>query len=170
MCPSYFRIALSQDEAIIRLCEWIGKNPREAIDTDLSNAVTLACDKNGHWKGSAVYVYNNTGWTIFEDLTGSFSGMSAVNWMQFSGKESLIVAGYNDTIPYAELIVIENGEVIRDFFEESDIAENFRNIGKLPFETNDPINDWVGVASFVDEETQDGIVFSEEGTLLVFDK
>ena len=68
------------------------------------------------------------------------------------------------------MIVIENGQVIRDFFEESDNAENFRNSGKLSSETNDPINDWVDVAGFVDEETQEGIVFSEEGTLLIFEK
>ena len=164
MCPSYFRITLSQDEAINRLCEWLEKKPKEVIETSLSNAVSSACE-NGQWKGGAVYVYHNAGWTVFEDLSGGFFDISAVDWMRFAGKDSLVVAGYNDALISAELIVIENSTIMRDFFEYSEEPETFRNKGIMPFERKRPIENWIGVASFVDD---DDIVFSDNGTVLVF--
>ena len=161
---SYFRIKLSQEESINRLQNWIGKAPKEVIETNDSNAVDVACE-NETWKGRAVYVYHNAPWTVFEDLSGGFSVISAENWLQFAEKNSLIVAGYNDAILFAEFIIIENGVVIRDFFEDYDNPEDNRNLGILPFEKETPIESWIDVAAFVDD---DDIVSSENGTVLIF--
>ena len=161
---SYFRIKLSEEESINRLRNWIGKAPKEVVETNYSNAVDVACE-NETWKGRAIYVYHNAPWTVFEDLSGSFSDISAENWLQFAEKDSLIVAGYNDAILFAEFITIENGVVIRDFFEDYDNPEDNRNIGILPFEQETPIESWIEVAAFVDD---DNIVFSENGSVLIF--
>ena len=164
MNPSYFRIKLSQNEAVERLCKWTGKVPKESIETSYRDAVSSAC-KDGQWKGRAVYVYDNEGWTVFEDLSGGFTEIPAEDWLRFAGKESLVVAGYNDALIVAELIVIENDTIVRDFFEYIDDPESYRNIGALPFESEHPIKSWVGVAGFVDD---DAIVFSDKGTVLIF--
>jgi len=164
----YFRIKLPQDEAINRLCKWMEKNPKEVIETSLSNAISSA-GENGHSKGKAVYVYHNADWTVFEDLSEDFSflyaNISADDWLQFAGKDSLIAAGYEYGLVSAELIVIENNTIIRDFFELGDRPEEFRNIGIAPFERENPIKSWVDLISFVDN---DDIVISDNGTVLIF--
>lgn len=162
MNPSYFRILLPEDEAVERLCNWIGKKPKEIIRTGPMNAVSSATE-NGNWKGRAVYVTHKAGWTVFEDLSGSFFGTTPENWMPFAGNESLVVAGYNDALLVAELIVVENKTIVKDFFEYADEPESFRNAGSLP--GKNPIESWIDVASFVDD---DDIVFSNDGTVLIF--
>ncbi|MCL2060249.1 MAG: hypothetical protein FWH01_14555 [Oscillospiraceae bacterium] len=164
MNPSYFRIKLPMDEAINRLCNWIYKAPKEIIETSMENAVSVAC-VNGQWKGAALYVYYNDGWAVFEDLSGGFSSMPADDWLRFARNDPLVVAGYNDAIIYAELKVIEDNIVIKDFFEYSEKPDSYKNIGKLHSEDKAPIESWADVAAFIDE---DDIVFSENGTVYIF--
>lgn len=73
MNPSYFRIKVSMEEAVRRLCDWNGKPYKERIETNYSEAVNVSLDQNGQWKGSCVYAYENDGWSVFEDLMGGYS-------------------------------------------------------------------------------------------------
>lgn len=163
--PSYFRIKLSMEEAKKRLCNWWSVDaPREFFKTDYSHAVSNACDKNGMWRGDALYIYQNDEWTVFEDLSGGFGTIPAASWIKFSQKDSFVFAGYNDSIPYGELTIIENGKVAREFMDMLHEPELNINMGKLEQEEEEPIQSWVDVASFIDEDT---IIYSDAGWLWI---
>ena len=156
---SYFRINIEQNDAFERLCRWLGKEPKESHSVTLSEAVDAATDGDV-WKGAAVYMYYNEGWTVFEDLSGHFSFISAESWLSFAAGDDVLVAGYNDAILCAELVIIEKGVVKREFMEIADDPEAFLNKGDEP-----QAESWLDIASFVDD---DDIVYSDTGTLLIF--
>lgn len=165
MNPSYFRIEIPIDQAAKRLRQWWDvPEPDEYIETDSTSAVALACTEDGRWRGGAIFFYENQGWSVFEDLSGGFGFIPAESWLEFAQNDALVVAGYNDSVPYSELIVIEHGAVVRDFVDYPDEPELNRNSGKLPQEDSKPVCDWVEVASFVDD---DPLAFSETGWLWV---
>ncbi|GCD10057.1 hypothetical protein Ctaglu_16800 [Clostridium tagluense] len=73
-------------------------------------------------------------------------------------------AGYNDSIPYGELIIIRNGKILREFMDMPDDPELNIDMGKLEKEEEKPIHSWVDVASYVDE---DSIIYSDTGWLWI---
>ena len=77
------------------------------------------------------------------------------------------MSGYNDSIPYGELVVISSGRLVSSFFQDETDPEADRNVGVLPEEKKDPIKTWIDVAGMVDE---DQIVAEQPdiGTLLLF--
>uniref|UniRef100_UPI00405619CE hypothetical protein n=1 Tax=Agathobacter sp. TaxID=2021311 RepID=UPI00405619CE len=160
MNSGYFRINLPKEEAIERLCEWNECGIKERIETAYENAVGVSLDDSSSWKGLCLYAYENDGWTVFEDLSGGFATIPADSWMLFAQKDDLVVAGYNDVIMYAELIVITQGVVQKEFLEDVNFPEDNINSGECYLE----IQSWVDVAGFVDE---DEYVYSDEGTVLI---
>ncbi|EKQ57446.1 MULTISPECIES: hypothetical protein [unclassified Clostridium] len=166
MNPSYFRIKLPKDEAISRLTSWLNSERKfKLIETDSIKAINLACNENGTWKSlDSVFLYENEGWTVFEDLTGGYSGVPSKSWLNFAQKESFVFAGYNDAICYGELIVIEDGKIIREFLEDQEREEYNKDVGELSFEKELPIESWREVADFVDN---DDLAFLEYGWLLI---
>lgn len=161
MNPSYFRINLNKEEAVARLCAWLGKEYQEKIDTYYLKAVDVSLDSNGQWKGSSVFVYENEGWTVFEDLMGAFSFLEPDDWKVFAKEDEFVFAAYNDAMLYAELIAITNGVVTKYFLENADIPEDNINEG----DGVEDIEDWTDVAAFVDD---DEIVDPDEGMVLIF--
>lgn len=157
---SYFRIKLPKEAALERLYKW-NEPPKEIIETPYGQAVDDSVGEDGQWKGSCLYMYENKGWTVFEDLSGGFSTMPASVWLSYAENDELVVAGYNDSIPYAELIIITHGVVRKEFLEDISMPEDNVNNGDM----YDEINDWTEAAEFVDG---DEIVVSEDGTLLIF--
>src|SRR4030095_1597783 len=120
MNPSYFRIRLPKDDAMTRFASWFGLPELEPPKVvSLSDSVDLECDENGHWRGAALYVYENGGWTVFEDLSGHCGSIPADSWLSFAESDDFVFAGYNDAIGYGELIVIENGTVVREFLYDA---------------------------------------------------
>ena len=165
MNPSYFRIKLPFSQAVDRLCEWTGvKNPSPMIETDSVKAVELACTEQGTWKLGALFISQVEDWTVFSDLTGAFSSITAGTWLGFAKRNEFVAAGYNDTVPYGELVVISNGEVLREFMDYPDEPEENRDLGCLPGESENPIKSWIEVASFVDD---DELGYSDDGWLWV---
>jgi hypothetical protein len=168
MNPSYLRIRLPKAKAMARFAAW--KNSPELEppkEVALSDASGLACDKSRSWRGSAVYVYENGGWTIFEDLSGHCGGISADTWLRFAGSDDFVFAGYNDAIGYGELIVIQNGTILREFLHDEQHPEANSNCGRLVGSNIEPIESWIQAARFVD---QDDLVFSERGLLWLHGK
>ncbi len=165
MSPSYFRIKVPLEEAKTRLLKWWGVNePIEYIETVSTKAVELACTEDGQWRGGALFFYEKGEWSVFEDLSGGFGGVSAGSWAGFAQDDSFLFAGYNDSIPYGELIAFENGTVVREFLDYPDEPDENLDKGKLPIEEQTPIKSWIDIASFVDE---DDLAFSESGWLWV---
>lgn len=161
MNPSYFRIKLNKEEAIKRLCDWNKANIKEQTETAYSNAVAVSIDENGQWKGSCLYVYEKENWTVFEDLSGGYSLIEAENWKNFAKDNSLVVAGYNDSEIYAELVIIENGIIRKNFVECDDMPEENVNEG-IEYEN---ICDWIDVVSFVED---DEFFCFDSGTVIIF--
>ena len=161
MNPSYFRIKLHMNEAIDRLCAWNDASYKERIETRYSKAVHVCIDEKGNWKGQCLYVYEKNGWTIFEDLSGRYSFIEPASWLEFAEDNEFLLAGYNDAIIYAELLAITDRKVTKYFLKCDDCPEEDANEGDgIP-----EIENWVDVASFVDE---DELVYAETGTVLIF--
>lgn len=160
---SYFRIKRPFDEALKRFYEWEEGEPDEIINTSYSKAVDNSLDENGQWKGSCLYCYESKGWTVFEDLSGFLSGFSIPpeDWLKLAGKDSFVMAGENDAIPYGELVVIENGNVVKEFLNDlTDEDADVNNGSAYP-----EIKGWMDVDGFIEK---DDIVYSEKGTLLIY--
>lgn len=165
MNPSYFRIKAAKQDAMERLGSWLERPELEPPKmVALSDAVTLACDANGNWRGPALYIYERDGWTVFEDFSGRLSSIPADSWLKFAGNDDFVLAGYNDAIGCGELIVIEKGAVVREFLYYADDAEENVDRGKLAQPGYEPLETWIEVASFVDD---DELIFSERGLLWI---
>ena len=165
MCPGYLRIRLPYEEALKRFAKSRGlAYPLDLVPCESSAAVSAACDKNGNWRGAAVYISDLGEWTLFYDLSGHLGGVAAEDWLKLAGNDELVFASYNDSISCGELVVIENGKVLREFLDISEDPDANVNRGKLDHEC-EPITSWIEVASFVDE---DELGFSENGSLLIY--
>lgn len=152
MCPSYLRIRLPKDEAMGRFARWLDLPALEPpLEVPAERAVDLAVD-GSQWHGIAVFIGEQQDWTVFEDLTGYLAAISIEAWLRLAGKDELVFAGYNDAIAWGELIVLRDGQVIREFREAAEAPDENTDRGRLDFEADNPISDWVDVASFVDED------------------
>ena len=165
MNPSYCRIRLSQSVALERFAAWqrltqIGP----LVLADSVEAVDLACDEQGQWRGNAVLVSEVDGWTLFSDLSGVLSGTSAERWREFAGSDELVFAGYNDAVGYGEFVLVRGGEVVREFIDDPDEPETNVNRGASDVE-GEPFESWTDVARFVDS---DDLGFAESGLLWVW--
>jgi hypothetical protein len=105
MNPSYCRIRIPQPAALERFAAW-QRLPQVGplVPADSVQAVRLACDERGRWRGNAVLVAEVRGWTLFSDLSGVLGGVPAERWREFAGADELVFAGYNDAIGYGEFV------------------------------------------------------------------
>jgi len=71
--------------------------------------------------------------------------------LNLSKNQSVTYAYYDDDCN-AELIVIENGRLIREFSLYEDEPDANVNVGKIDFEKKSPIKDWNDVATFLEME------------------
>ncbi len=99
-----------------------------------------------------MFVHEIDGWTIFDDLSGHLASYRANQWAELARNDELVVAGYNDAIPYGQLIVVRDGQVVREFLEDLQDPHDDVNVGRLDFEEKSPIEDWTDAALFVDED------------------
>lgn len=156
---SYFRIRLEKEKAIERLTEWLEKPCKEKYETNLENCVDVCLNEVQEWKGICLYVYENEGFTVFEDISGFLSDCPAEAWQKFAKEEEFVFVGYNDAIPYGEFVSIKSGVVLKEFSDyEGKIEKN--NGTEFP-----EMVSWVEVSSFVDG---DEIAYSEAGEVLIF--
>ena len=165
MNPSYLRIRQPKDAVLPRFARWRGYDAVPAlIETDISRAVELATTPAGTWLWPALFIFEKNGWTVFDDLAGSLSSQPADSWVELAGQDELVFAGYNDSIGYGELIVIRDGQVLREFLACKDEPEVNVDRGRLETETATPIKSWIDVASFVDD---DDLGFNDKGWLWI---
>jgi len=165
MNPSYCRIRTPVDDALQRFAAW-QQLPQVGpfVTTNPFEAVALACDEQGQWRGHAVLVSDLGGWTLFQDLTGGLGAIAAAQWLKFAAADELIFAGYNDSIPYGELVAIRGGVILREFLWDRSAPEANVNRGCLDC-VDEPFQTWVEVASFVED---DDLGFSETGRLWIY--
>jgi hypothetical protein len=166
MVSSYLRMRCPVEEAMARYGRWIGapelgppRLVRERDKLDLALA-------DGDWLGLAAYIFASGPWTVFEELSGGLALRSATDWVTLAEGGDLVYAGYNDTVPYAEIVVVENGRLVRQFLEDEQDPSANVNVGRLPEEAGQPFEDWIRVLGWVeaDEET---LARSEQGWLWI---
>ncbi|ATP40053.1 hypothetical protein CSE16_08320 [Solibacillus sp. R5-41] len=136
-----FKINLSLEEAKNRYCDWMN----EGIEFELGEYEKYI-DK------SIQIAEMEDGWTYFVDVKGeAFFGLSNESWMKFVRDSSVIYAYYDDDFN-AELIVIKNGTLIREFslYEDEPVANV--DFGAFEYEVSSPIEDWNDVANFLEKE------------------
>jgi hypothetical protein len=167
MVHTYLRMRRPLEDAMARFARWLGepevRPPRKVRERD---AVDLALDAAGDWLGQAVYVYASGEWTVFDDLSGGLSTRSGESWQQLADGGDLVYAGYNDAIGYGELVVIGGGRLVRQFLQDDQDPSDDVNIGRLPEEADDPFEDWIGLAGWVDED-DDKLEWPDEGLLWI---
>jgi hypothetical protein len=134
------------------------------VPADSVEAVRLACDERGGWRGNAVLVSEAGDWTLFQDLSGVLGGIPADRWRELAGSDELLFAGYNDAIAYGELVLVRGGRVVREFLDDPADAEANVNAGASEVE-GEPFESWLDVARFVDA---DELGLSEAGLLWVW--
>jgi hypothetical protein len=99
-----------------------------------------------------LFIYESGEWTVFEDQSGSLSTFTSNKWLELAGLDEVVFAGYNDSIPSGHLIAIQQGRIVREFLDNTASPLSPVNRGRLGFERDNPINDWIGAASFVDDD------------------
>ena len=153
MCPSYLRVRLPIAEAMHRFGQWIGMaqlSPPESIAWN--KVIDVACC-NGDWRCKAVlFIYESAEWTVFDDQSGYLSTRTTDEWLALARHDELVFAGYNDSIPSGHLIAIQQRQIIREFLDDTANPQSQVNRGQLDFDGANPIKDWMGAASFVDED------------------
>lgn len=138
-------------EALSRFAAWIGLPPSGPPKEVGSGQIVDEAYENGAWRSPvAVFVYQSGEWTVFDDQTGHLASFPAERWRSLAGPDELVVAGYNDAVPYGQLLAVRGGRVIREFLDDQQDPSQNLSRGRLDFEEATTIEDWVGAASFVD--------------------
>jgi hypothetical protein len=164
---TYLRIRRPLEDAMARYARWLGEpEVRPPRNVDEREAIDRALDGAGNWLGLAVYIYASGEWTVFEELSGGLSTRSGETWQQLADGGDLVYAGYNDAIGYGELVVIEAGRLVRHFLQDDQEPGDDVNVGRLPAEVDDPFEDWIGLAEWIDED-DDKLEHAEKGLLWI---
>jgi hypothetical protein len=163
---SYVRVRCPVEEAMARYGGWIGlpelAPPRLVRERD---GIDLAL-ADGEWIGLAVFIYPSHAWTVIEELSGGLGDRPIERWLELAQGGDLVYAGYNDAVPYAQLIIVERGQLVRRYLQDKQDASADVDVGCLPDESNRPFDDWVDVMSWV-EGDQDQLVRPGEGWLWI---
>jgi hypothetical protein len=166
MVSGYVRMRRPVEEAMARYGRWIEVPelgpPRLVRERDKIDFALV--DEN--WLGLAVYIYASGSWTVIEELSGGLGSRPAAAWLALADGGDLVYAGYNDTIAYAELVVVEDGRLVRHFMEDEQDPSAKVDIGRLPEEARNPFEDWTDVLTWV-EQDEDKLAHSEEGWLWI---
>ena len=136
-----------------RFQSWLGLTELQAPTVlSASGSVDAACDQDGNWRGVTVFIHESDGWAVFHDLTGYLASFSAGQWLEFAKDDELVFAGYSDAVPYGQLIVISNGKIERNFLDDQQNPGENVDQGMLDVENESPIETWIDVGSFVDDD------------------
>ena len=163
---SYLRMRCAPEEAMERYRRWIGRPElapsrvvaeRDKIDLALAD---------GDWLGLAVFVYSSGPWTVFEELSSGLGDESAERWLELAQGGDLVYAGYNDAVPYAQLVMIEQGCLVRLYLQDEQDSSQDVDVGHLPEEANAPFESWIDVMGWV-EADEDKIVRPPQGLLWI---
>jgi hypothetical protein len=163
----YARLPVPLPVALERFGAWIAlpelEPPRRVRSRD---SFDLAC-VGARWRGVAVFAHEANGWTVFDDYTGYLGALPAARWISLAGDDELVFAGYNDAVPYGQLIVVRDRRIVREFLHDLQDPSHDVNHGRLELERATLIDDWVDAAWFVDSDelADDG---ADEGTLLLY--
>jgi hypothetical protein len=166
MVFSYVRMRCPLEEAMARYGRWIGNPelgpPRLVAERD---AIDLALQE-GDWLGLAVFIYPSGGWTVIEELSGGLALRSAESWLELAQGGDLVYAGYNDTVPYSQIIMVEHGRLVRQFLRDEQDSSADVDVGQLPEEAGQRFQDWMDAMAWV-EADEEKLARPEQGWLWI---
>lgn len=163
---SYARLRCPLEEAMARYGRWIAVPevaPRQLVPE--RDAIDLAL-ADGEWIGLAVFIYEDGPWTVIEELSGGLSERPAESWLELAEGGDLVYAGLNDAVPYAQLIVVEEGRLVREFLHDEQDSSQDVNVGRLREEAGKRLETWIDGARWV-EEDEGKLSRPEEGWLWI---
>ena len=166
MVVTYLRLRCRREDAMARYGRWLGlpevEPPRLVRER---GSLDLAL-KDGVWRGFGVFVFAYGPWTVFELLGGALSGRSVESWLELAQHDDLFYVDCNDAIPYAELVAISQGRLIRHFVQDDESSSPDVNVGKLAEEGRKQFDDWVDVVGWAETDT-DKILRPSHGWLWI---
>jgi hypothetical protein len=163
---SYVRIRCPLDEGMARYGRWIGAPevgpPRLVPERDVVDLAFV----DGQWLGLAVFIYASGPWTVLEEVSGGLELRSAESWLDLAQGGDLVFANYNDAVPYAQLVVVESGRVVREFLQDEQDSSDDVDVGQLPEEAGQRFENWIDVMGWV-EEDEDQLTRPQQGWLWI---
>jgi hypothetical protein len=167
MVFSYIRIRCSVDDAMARYGRWIGRPelgpPRLVPERD---TIALALYEREQWLGLAVFFFESDGWAVVEEVSGGLGQEPPDKWLALAEGSDLVYAACNDAVPYAQIIVIENGRLVRNILKDESDPSDDVDIGRLPEEAEGSFKDWTDVMQWV-ETDEEKLVRPEQGWLWI---
>lgn len=163
---SYARLRCPLEQAMARYGRWVAAPevaPRRLVPE--RDAIDLAL-ADGDWMGLAVFVYASGPWAVIEELSGGLSERPAESWLDLAEGGDLVYAGFNDAVPYAQLIVVEGGRLVREFLHDEQDSSQDVNVGRLPEEAGKRLETWIDGARWV-EQDEEKLSRPEEGWLWI---
>jgi hypothetical protein len=126
---SYVRVRCPLEEAMARYGRWIGAPgvapPRLVHERDMIDLALV----DEQWLGLAVFIYASGPWTVFEEVSGGLALRSAESWLDLAEGGDLVFASYSDAVPYAALVVVERGQLVRQFLQDEQDSSDDVNVG-----------------------------------------
>ena len=166
MVSSYMRMRCPLEEAMARYGRWIGTPeiaPPQLVPARDRIDLALADEQ---WLGLAVFIYASEPWTVFEELSGGLAENAEDRWIELAAGGDLVYAGYNDAVSYAEILIVQQGQLVRHIIRDEADPSADTDVGRLPEETKKPFGDWIDVTAWV-EEDEDKLARAEEGWLWI---
>jgi hypothetical protein len=163
---SYVRIRCPVEEAMARYGRWIGVpevRPRRLVPE--RNAIDLAL-ADEQWLGLAVFIYGSGPWTVIEELSGGLALRPAESWLELAEGGDLVYAGYNDTVPYGQVVMVEQGRLVRQYLQDEQDSSADVDIGQLPEEAKQRFQDWMDAMAWVEADL-DKLDRPEQGWLWI---
>jgi hypothetical protein len=155
MVFSYIRLRCSVEDAMARYGRWVGDpelGPPRLIPE--KGHIDLALDEAGEWLGLAVFIYESDGRAIVEEISGGLGTRPVEAWLTLAAGGDLVYAACNDAVPYAQVMAIEGGRLVRNILkDESDPSDNV-DVGRLQEESKQPFRDWTDVAMWVETDEE----------------
>jgi hypothetical protein len=142
------------EEAMARYGRWIGL--RELGPARLvaeRDAVDLA-SPDGDWLGLAVLIYASGPWTVIEELSGGLAVRSPESWLELAQGGDLVYAGYNDTIPYAQVLMVQGGSLTRQYLQDEQDPSEDVDVGRLPEEESAAFGGWIDAMVWVEADQE----------------
>lgn len=106
-------------------------------------------------QGEEIYKYKNVyihslsnKWVVIETEDGECYDPSIV--VQIAGEKRCIYIYINEDLLEGELVVIESGKIVRKLLDYYSTPELNKNIGRIDYEKQKEINNWVDIGEYMD--------------------
>jgi hypothetical protein len=166
MVSSYIRLRCPLEEGMARYGRWINAPEVAPPGVVLERKAIDLATAGEQWLGLAVFIYASGPWTVIDELSGGLADRPAESWRDLAQGGDLVYAGYNDTVPYAQVVMVERGRLVRQYHQDEQDSSADVDAGQLPEEAKQRFKDWVDAMAWV-EADQEKLDRPKEGWLWI---